>query len=92
MILGSKQHTAGDNKRWRVDYSKWLENPANITNAVVTSSSATCTVDDSSVLGDEVVFFLTGGVQGEHVTVSIAMTDSDLNLKNDTIVFTVVAP
>jgi hypothetical protein len=58
----------------------------------VHSSSATCTVDDSAVLGKEVVFFLIGGVQGEHITVSIAMTDSDNNLKNDTIAFTVVAP
>ena len=92
MLLGSKQHTAGDNKRWRLDYSRWLENPANIVDATVTSSSTTCTVVDSSVLGKEVVFFLNGGTTGEQVTVSVAMTDSDDNLKHDTIAFTVVAP
>jgi hypothetical protein len=92
MLLGSKSHTVGDSKRWRLDYSKWLENPAKIVSATVTSSSATCTVDESSVLGDEVIFFLNGGTQGEQVTVSIAMTDSDSNLKHDTIAFTVIAP
>jgi len=92
MILGSKIHTAGDTKRWRISYAKWLANAVNIATAVLTSSSATCTVDDSVVLGDEVVFFLTGGVQGENVTVSVAMTDTDGNVKNDTILFTVVAP
>jgi hypothetical protein len=92
MILGSKVHTAGDTKRWRIDYSRWLVNAVNIASATLTSSSATCTVDDSVVLGDEVVFFLTGGVQGETVTVSVVMTDTDGNIKNDTIAFTVVAP
>jgi hypothetical protein len=92
MLLGSKQHTAGDTKRWRIDYSRWLGNAVDIASATLTSSSATCTVDDSVVLGDEVVFFLSGGVQGENVTVSVAMTDTDGNLKNDTIAFTVVAP
>jgi hypothetical protein len=92
MILGSKTHTSGDTKRWRIDYSRWLANAVNIASATLTSSSATCTVDDSVVLGDEVVFFLTGGVQGETVTVSVAMTDTDGNVKNDTISFTCVAP
>lgn len=92
MILGSKLHTAGDTRRWRIDYSRWLANAVDIATATLTSSSATCTVDDSVVLGDEVVFFLTGGVQGENVTVSVMMTDTDGNVKNDSIVFTVVAP
>jgi hypothetical protein len=92
MILGSKQHTAGDTKRWRIDYSRWLANAVNIASATIISSSATCTVDDSVVLGDEVIFFLTGGVQGENVTLSVMMEDTDGNKKNDTIVFTVVAP
>ena len=92
MLLGSKQHTAGDNKRWRLDYSRWLENPAKIVAATIASSSAICVVEDSAVLGEEVVFFLSGGVQGEQVTVSVAMTDSDDNLKHDTIKFTVIAP
>jgi hypothetical protein len=92
MILGSKLHTAGDTKRWRIDYSRWLGNTVDIASATITSSSLTCTVNDNVVLGDEVVFFLTGGVQGEHVTLSVAMTDTDGNIKHDTIIFSVVAP
>ena len=92
MLLGSKQHTEGDTKRWRIDYSRWLANAVNIESAVITSSSATCTTEDSTVLGDEVVFFLTGGVQGETLTVSVVMTDTDGNVKNDSIAFTVIAP
>ena len=92
MLLGSKAHTENDTKRWRIDYSRWLENPATIKSAVVTSSSLTCTVDDSVVLGKEVIFFLTGGMRGETLMVSIEMTDTDGNVKHDTIAFTCVAP
>jgi len=92
MILASKQHTANDVRRWRVDYSQWLENPDTLVSAVVTSSSATATVDDSSVLGKEVIFFISGGVQGERVNVSIVATDTSQNVRNDTIAFTIVAP
>jgi hypothetical protein len=92
MLLGSKSHTAGDTKRWRIDYSRWLDNTIDIESADVTSSSTTCTVENSSVLGDEVIFFLTGGDQGEALTVSVAMTDTAGNVKHDTIAFTVVAP
>ena len=92
MLLGSKRHTMNDTRRWRLDYSRWLENPATIVNATVVSSSPTCTIDNSAVLGKEIVFYLTGGVQGETLTVSVEMTDSFDNIKHDTIAFTVVAP
>lgn len=92
MLLGSRQHTAGDTRRWILDYSRWLGNTVEIAGVNVTSSSTTCTVEDSEILGKEVIFFLTGGVQGETLTVSVVMTDSDSNVKNDTIAFTVVAP
>lgn len=93
MLLGSKQHTANDIKRWIIDYSKWLENPASIVSATVTSSSTSCTITPpATVLGKEVIFFLSGGTVGESLTVSIAMIDSNTNNKHDTIKFTVVAP
>jgi len=92
MILGSKHHTAGNSTRWRVDYSYWLDNTATIVDASVASSSVTCTISESVILGQVVVFFLIGGVTGETLTVSIVMTDSLGNIKRDTIMFTVVAP
>ena len=92
MLLGSRQHTVGNTQRWRLDYSRWLDNTATILTATVVSSSSTCTIQDPSVLGREVIFFLTGGMVGETLTVSVEMTDSFDNIKHDTIAFTVVAP
>jgi hypothetical protein len=91
-LLASKQHTEGNKRRWQVSYAKWLDNTANIDQIEVTSSSTTCTVADPTILGDEIVFFLVGGVQGETLTVTLDMTDSFENEKIDTISFHVVAP
>ena len=92
MILGSKQHTVGNTTRWRIDYSRWLDNTATIETAAITSPAAALTVGDTMVLGREVVSFLSGGEVNETTTLSVQMTDSLGNVKNDTIVFTVVAP
>ena len=92
MILGSKQHTVGDTKRWQIEYGRWLDNTATIEDASVVSSSASLTVSSPTILGREVVFLLSGGEVNETVTLSIEMTDSLGNVKHDTILFTVVAP
>jgi hypothetical protein len=94
MILGSKVHTAGNTTRWTLDYTRWLDNAATIVSAEVTTPSTTCTVDPASVtvLGREVVFFLSGGEVGETLMASIVMEDSFGDIKNDTISYTVVAP
>ena len=91
-ILGSRQHTAGDARRWTVRYHKWLDNTASIVSADVTSPSPTFTVDDVVVLGKDVQFFTMDGVQNEQVKVVIQITDTLDNVKTDTIMFTVVAP
>jgi hypothetical protein len=91
-ILGSKAHTAGDIRKWRVDYTQWLENTSDIEQVDVQSDSATCTVGNVSVLGPEVVFFLSGGALNERLKVSLVMTDKLGNQKTDTIAFTCVAP
>ena len=93
MLLGSKVHTAGDTKRWKLDFHRWLDNTATIVNASVTSSSETCTVRPApKILGKEVIFFLTGGTVGETLTVSVMIEDSFGNIKNDTVAYTVIAP
>lgn len=91
-LLASKQHTAGDKRRWRVSYARWLDNTATIDRIAVTSSSTTCTVANPTILGDEVIFFLVNGALGETLTVTLVMTDSFENEKTDTISFHVVAP
>jgi hypothetical protein len=92
MILGAKSHTAGDTRRWTIDYGAWLDNTATIEQCAVMSSSTTCTAGQILILGNRVIFFLTGGVLNEQLTVTLAMTDSLGNIKNDTINFIVVAP
>ena len=92
MLLGSKQHTANDTRRWKVNYGRWLDNAATIEQCDVQSSSATCTVGNISILGPEVSFFLIGGALNERLTVTLVMTDNFGNIKTDTISFTVVAP
>jgi hypothetical protein len=92
MILGSKNHTVGDTRLWRLDYDRWLDNTATIADATVTSSSTSCTASQVTVLGREITFFLTGGTLNETLTVSVQMTDSLGNVKHDSILFTVVAP
>jgi hypothetical protein len=91
-ILASKDHTEGDTRRWRIQYHKWLDNAAEISQVDVTSNSATCTVSNISILGKEVIFFLSDGILGETLTVTVVMTDSFGNIKTDTITFHVVAP
>jgi hypothetical protein len=92
MILGSHRHTAGDTRLWTIRYGKWLDNTADIVSATVTSSSTTCTVGNSTILGKDVQFFLIDGEQGETLVVTIQITDSFNNVKTDTIAYTVVAP
>jgi hypothetical protein len=93
MILGSRPHTAGDTRRWILDYSRWLDNTAIIVSATITSDSDTLTVTDPpTVLGREIVFYLNGGVVGETAILTIVMTDSFENIKTDTLHMTVLAP
>lgn len=92
MLLGSKTHTAGDSRRWTVDYDRWLDNTATIEQCDVDSSSETCTVGQITILGHQVNFFLSGGSANERLMLSLVMTDNFGNIKNDTIAFTVVAP
>jgi len=90
-LLGSKQHTEGDVKRWTVYYGNWLANSATIEQIDVQSNSVTCTVGNLSILGLDVIFYLSGGVLNERLMLTLTMTDSLGNIKHDTISFTVVA-
>jgi len=90
-LLGSKQHTEGDTRRWTVNYDRWLANTASIEQVDVQSDSLTCTIGNIQILGRDIVFFLEGGNLSERVNVSLTMTDDLGNIKHDTIVFTVVA-
>jgi hypothetical protein len=88
----SKQHIQGNIVRWRVNYTRWLEDGAIISNAITTSSSTTCIVSGATIKGPEILFFVQGGALNETLTVSVQITDNFGNVKNDQILFTVVPP
>jgi hypothetical protein len=90
-LINSKQHTAGDTKRWTVQYDRWLANTATIEQIDVASSSASFSVGGEQVLGTDIVFFLSGGAVNERTTLTLTMTDSLGNIKHDTVIFTGVA-
>ena len=92
MLVASKSHTAGDVRRWTVEYGRWLDNAAQIQQIDVVSSSLTCTVSSTEILGDDIIFFLNGGLQGEQAILTLTMTDNLGNIKHDTVKFTVIAP
>ena len=92
MPLASKRHTAGDSRWWTVKYDRCLKNGAKIDTMDITSNSTSCTVSDTEILGPDVRFRLNGGTVGERVTVSLEMNDDAGNVKNDTIIFTVISP
>lgn len=90
-LLGSMRHTVGDTKRWTVNYADWLANTATIAQIDVQSNSVSATVGNIAILGQEIVFFLSGGTLNERLTVTLTMTDNLGNIKHDTIAFTVIA-
>ena len=88
----SQQHTAGNIIKWQINYERWLNKAASITNGSVTSSSATCYPNGVTVQGNNIIFFLNGGVVNETFTLTVTMNDNIGNQKNDAINFTVVPP
>lgn len=91
--LASKFHTVGNRRRFTVDYSNWLSDGVTITTVTATSSSTTGTVDTISHLpGNCIQFFVNGGLLNEVFTISIQVTNTKTEVRNDTVVFTVVAP
>ena len=91
MLLGSQQHTIGNTTRWTIDYSRWLDNTAEIQSITAHSSSAALTVTMPTILGHQVQFFISGGNLNETATITLTMVDSFGNTKIDTVLYTVVA-
>lgn len=93
MVLARRNHTVGNKVFWTVDYGDWLEDGVTIASAVVTDNDTSVTVGSPVTEdGHKIRFFVQGGTLNQAFTVSVAMTDSKGQIKNDTIEFTVVAP
>lgn len=92
MQLGKASHTVGNRIKYTIDYREWLDDGVTVSAGVVTSSSTTATINGTAAVDNRIIFFVNGGVLAETFTVSIQMTDSKGEIKNDTMAFTVVAP
>jgi hypothetical protein len=101
MLLESKTLAEGDTRRYRIDYSEFLNRGETLSAVVVTITSPAVptsaigagalapalTVDKKSV-----IFYLVAGDSGEAVTVKIATTTSLSEIVNDTLDFVIVSP
>lgn len=88
--LAKKAHTVGNRKRWTLTYARWLPEGISIASAVATSSSVTATVDGVTSKDHHLMFFTNGGTVNETFTVTVQITDTLGQVKNDTVEFTVV--
>jgi hypothetical protein len=96
MLIGSKQHSAGDRIRYEVDYIDWLDTGRTIRpnnfSAAVSSGTTTAVIDTVSVTADKLYFFVNGGANNEAFTVQVSVTDTLGEVVVDTINFTITAP
>lgn len=93
--LGQQNITAGDIRRYQIDYTQFLQ-PGEVLTAggfTVTSSGATSTARGAflNITETQLYFFVTGGNLNESFTVSVQVKTSFGETINDTIAFTVVA-
>jgi hypothetical protein len=92
MLIGRKPHTVGDKRKYIVDYSQWLDTGITLTAGTATTTSLTASVDTVSHTDTTLIFFVHGGALNEIFTVVIQVTDTNSEVKNDTVEFFVVAP
>lgn len=98
MLIGSKQHTAGNKTRYEIDYDEWLDDGRTInassgfSAAVVTPAPADITISNVSVTAHRLYFFVAGGSINEAFTVQVQVTDTLGEIVTDTVNFTVVPP
>jgi hypothetical protein len=100
MILGQKAHTAGDTIRYIVNYTDWLEDGVSLSTATVvldpafTAAVTNITISGVTVLTEhnKVAFVMSGGSVNENFTLDVQVTDSRSEVKNDTLLFQIVAP
>lgn len=90
MTIAKRPLTVGNNKRYTINYGRWLPEGVTIVNKTVTASSANATISNITIKEIRLNFFVSASVVNETFTVSVQITDSVGQVKNDTIEFTVV--
>ncbi len=97
MLIGAKQHGAGNTIRYEVDYIDWLDEgrtllPTGFSATNITATVTDVTVSNVSVTAHKLYFFVSGGSVNEAFTVQTQVQDTLGETVIDTINFTVVQP
>ena len=98
MRLGNFVKSPAEVKRYKVDYSDWLDTGEYVQSVVLTvsptSSSNPLTVAANTIDASQTyfAFFVAGGVVGTVYTVDVKVTTTGSQIKEDTILFTVRDP
>ena len=92
-LLGNRQITVGDTRRYEVDYCGFLQQGDVLSATTVTDNGATSTTTSAAldVTSTKVFFLVTAGTLGEVFTVAIQVTTVFGEIVNDTIAFQVVS-
>jgi hypothetical protein len=94
MILARKKFTLGDSRQYSVDYSETLREGYWLTSVAVTSSDPVHfpVTNVLIVEGKVVTFFVSNGILNGNFTVTLVATESNTEVSNHTIEFSVIAP
>lgn len=96
MLIGSRQHGAGNTTRYEVDYCYWLDRGQTLHNfgfsAVLVNAPADVTISGIATTANKLFFTIAGGSVNETFTVQVQVTDTLNEVVVDTIDFTVAAP
>lgn len=90
MAIAKRPLTVGNNKRYTLNYGRWLPEGVTIVSQSVSASSANVTISNVTIKEIRLNFFVTATTVNETFTVSVQITDSIGQVKNDTLEFTVV--
>lgn len=91
MLLGTKFKAPLDVKRYVIDYTDWLDTGETLVSVVFTPDSG-ITITGDAVSGASAVFFVNGGVAGTTYNLDVQVTTTVGQVKDDHVVFEVVAP
>ena len=87
----------GERKRYRIDYSEWLDTGETLSDVVFTipvNTTPPLVVDDIAITPDGlgVQYYVSGGADGEQYEVLATATTSGAQIKVDDLLFTVREP
>lgn len=98
MRLGKFKQAPLEKRRYFVDYSEWLDEGETLvtplTFSILNVTTPPLTVTDSSISTDSlgVVFFVSGGLDGQQYQVDLIVNTSAGQIKEDNFLYNIVSP